>query len=102
MTEIYSGSSYELVSGAPTQAAVIAADDAQTVEFVNTYNEQLIPGTGTVNHFDKDDTDAQNNGWKWTQRSLSEDSALVTETEAETAENVETEETEETTQTPQE
>ena len=102
VTEIYSGSSYELVSGAPTQTAVIAADDAQTVEFVNTYNEQLIPGTGTVNHFDKDDTDAQNNGWKWTQRSLSEDSALVTETEAETAENVETEETEETTQTPQE
>lgn len=92
VTEIYSGSSYELVSGAPTQSASIVADDTQRVEFVNTYNEQLIPGTGTVNHFDKDDTDAQNNGWKWTQQSLSGDSVLVTETE----------ETEETTETPQE
>lgn len=83
VTEIYSGSSYELAAGAPTQTAVIVADTAQSVKFVNTYNEGLKPGTGTVNHFDKDDTDVQNNGWKWVQLSGSENSTLETETEAE-------------------
>lgn len=83
VTEIYSGSSYELAAGAPTQAAVIVADTAQSVKFVNAYNEGLKPGTGTVNHFDKDDTDVQNNGWKWVQLSGSQNSALKAETETE-------------------
>jgi len=86
VTEIYSGSSYELVSGAQTQSAVITAEETQQVQFVNTYSEALIPGTGTVNHFEKDETDVQNNGWKWTQLTLSQNStakaALPQEEEA--------------------
>lgn len=83
VTEIYSGSSYELAAGALTQDTVIIADETQQLSFVNTYNDELKPGTGTVNHFDKDDTDVQNNGWKWVQLSGSENSTLETETEAE-------------------
>lgn len=71
VTEVYSGSSYELTSGGQSQKVVIDADEVQSVEFVNTYNEELIPGTGTVNHFEKDNADVQNNGWKWTRQAQS-------------------------------
>lgn len=89
VTEIYSGSSYELTSGAQTQSAEITAEEDQRVEFVNTYNDQLTPGTGTVNHFEKDDADVQNNGWRWTQLSDSQNSTMKTEEETETTETTE-------------
>lgn len=92
VTEIYSGSSYELAAGVLTQDTVIIADETQQLSFVNTYNDELKPGTGTVNHFDKDDADVQNNGWKWVQLSGSQDSSLKTETGTET-EETEAEET---------
>lgn len=83
VTEVYSGSCYELAAGALTQDTVIIADETQQLSFVNTYNDELKPGTGTVNHFDKDDLDVQNNGWKWVQLSGSQNSALKAETETE-------------------
>lgn len=101
VTEVYSGSSYEIASGAPSQSIVVAADEIQNIAFVNNYNDQLVSGTGTVNHFDKDDTDVQNNGWRWEQRPLSE-SSVLTAADDSTSEAESESETEETAQISQE
>ncbi len=77
VTEVYGGSSYELTSGAQTQSIEnIAAEKTESVTFVNTYNDKLIPGTGVVNHFEKDANDVQNDGWKHSSHTVSPDSTL--------------------------
>lgn len=60
VTEVYSGASYELTSSG-TDMGVIAADEELSMEFSNTYNEELVPGYGAVNHFEYD----ENSGWQW-------------------------------------
>ena len=50
VTEIYSGSSYELTSDA-SQTVTIIAEDAVNTNFSNTFNEKLNGGTGLVNSF---------------------------------------------------
>lgn len=67
VTEVYSGSSYEITS-ASEQTGTIIADQMETVEFTNDYNDRLNGGTSVVNHFtDKaagdtnpDNTDSDN------------------------------------------
>lgn len=60
VTEVYSGTSYELVSEG-TQTGVIAADEELSMEFSNTYDNELVPGYGAVNNFQYD----ENSGWQW-------------------------------------
>lgn len=50
VTEVYSGSSYELTSAA-SQMVTIVAEDAVETNFANTFNEKLNGGTGVVNSF---------------------------------------------------
>lgn len=50
VTEVYSGSSYELTSDA-SQMVTIVAEDAVETNFSNTFNEKLNGGTGLVNRF---------------------------------------------------
>lgn len=71
VTEVYSGASYELVSSG-SQTGVILADQQLSMEFSNTYNDELIPGYGAVNNFQYD----ENSGWQW---SRLEDNAAVSE-----------------------
>lgn len=71
VTEVYSGASYELVSSG-SQTGVILADQQLSMEFSNTYNDELVPGYGAVNNFQYD----ENSGWKW---SRLEDNAAVSE-----------------------
>ncbi len=61
--EVYSGASYTLVSDAE-QYGTILADETIEVDFTNTYNDELKPGTGVTNHFDYSD----DSGWIWTQQ----------------------------------
>lgn len=60
VTEVYSGASYELVSDS-SQTGVIAADEELSMEFVNTYDDELVPGYGAVNNFQYD----EDSGWQW-------------------------------------
>ena len=50
VTEVYSGSSYELTSNG-VQTVIIEAEEDAEVYFNNTFNEQLNGGTGLVNSF---------------------------------------------------
>lgn len=64
VTEVYSGSSYELTTAA-SQSTVIAADEAERagVAFTNTYNESINGGYGVENQFNHDE-----DGWHWNQK----------------------------------
>lgn len=69
VTEIYSGSSYE-VEGLDTKETVIVSDlgvaqggQSASVDFTNIYNEGAIPGYGVTNHFEYGDE-----GWTWEQQ----------------------------------
>lgn len=62
VTEVYSGASYRLETE-PEKTVVIAADDFVTVEFTNTYDEELVPGYGVTNHFEY----SEDEGWQWSQ-----------------------------------
>lgn len=67
VTEVYSGSSY-VIEGEDRKESVIISDigvengygDMASVEFVNVYNDEVIPGYGVTNHFEHGD-----NGWEW-------------------------------------
>lgn len=62
ITEVYSGASYELTSAAEQKVTIMPEGSEEApvkVEFTNTYNNQLNPGYGLVNHFDYD----EENGW---------------------------------------
>lgn len=50
VTEVYSGSSYEITSD-PEKAQTIIADQIVSVDFTNDYDERLNGGTSVVNHF---------------------------------------------------
>ncbi len=60
VTEVYSGSSYELVSDRE-QTATVEAADIVSVEFVNDYNETNHGGGSATNHFEYEAGD----GWSW-------------------------------------
>ena len=64
VTEVYSGSSYELTTEA-SQSTVIAAGDAEraSVAFTNTYNNSINGGSGVENQFSHGEE-----GWDWTQK----------------------------------
>jgi len=62
VTEVYSGSSYRLVTPAVGTATITAAEIA-SVTFVNDYDERQNGGHGITNHFAYD----ADNGWEWTQ-----------------------------------
>ncbi|MGN0352864.1 MAG: DUF5979 domain-containing protein [Roseburia sp.] len=60
VTEVYSGASYRLETE-PEKTAVIAADEFVTVDFSNTYDDELTPGYGVTNHFEY----SEDEGWQW-------------------------------------
>lgn len=63
VTEIYSGASYT-VSGADSRTTtILSVEEMAKVEFVNEYDDELIPGYGVVNNFTYDEDE----GWVWTQ-----------------------------------
>lgn len=82
VTEVYSGSSYEITS-APEQTVTIIADKMETVEFTNDYNDRLNGGTSVVNHFtdkaaggaDKDNTDPEDRKPVWEGEQLKDSNA---------------------------
>lgn len=56
VTEVYSGSSYELTSEASQSAVIVAGDaDRASVAFTNTYNDRINGGTGIENQFTHED-----------------------------------------------
>lgn len=64
VTEVYSGSSYKIISE-PEKTQTIIADETVSVNFTNDYDERLNGGTSVVNHFvdtaaDKPDGDNTN------------------------------------------
>lgn len=68
VTEVYSGSSYE-IEGLDTKETVIISDmgvehggNTASVEFTNVYNDKVIPGYGVTNHFEYGE-----DGWTWEQ-----------------------------------
>lgn len=64
VTEVYSGSSYELTSEASQSTVIVAGDaDRASVAFSNTYNDSTNGGTGVENQFNHDEE-----GWHWTQK----------------------------------
>ena len=67
VTEVYTGSHYELVipeGGDGTETTTIVANRTVSVNFTNDYNEEEKGGHGLANIFDPISTD---NGWEWTQ-----------------------------------
>lgn len=64
VTEVYSGASYTLTSDA-SQTVTIKADEVMEVTFTNTYDDELNPSYGVVNHFEYSESE----GWIWTQSS---------------------------------
>ena len=66
--EVYSGSSYGLTKGDKAQNLTIELNTAGTgvvdvlAEYVNTYDDKLIPGSGVRNHYEKNGS-----GWKGSQ-----------------------------------
>ncbi len=62
VTEVYSGSSYDLVSPA-SGTVTISAAEVVSVTFENDYDERVNGGHGITNHFAYD----PDNGWEWTQ-----------------------------------
>lgn len=68
--EIYTGQSYELVSEGVQTVTIIPQEEEEeegppTVEFINDYNDRLIPQVGVVNEFTQSESGA---GWEWNQR----------------------------------
>lgn len=64
VTEVYSGSSYELSGGERTQSAVIGAEEAAKLHFTNRWNGGQVGGTSVTNHFSY-----QTDHWDWTPQS---------------------------------
>ena len=67
VTEVYSGSSYQVV-GDNVATTVISAEDPAEVSFVNTYDDENNGGSSIVNHFDYTE-----GTWTWTQQTDSTD-----------------------------
>lgn len=76
VTEVYSGSSYE-VTGDAEQTTQIAADEMVSVAFENRYDGTLNGGSSVVNHFeftpqenteDDQNQSAKNGVWDWKQQ----------------------------------
>lgn len=59
--EVYAGASYEVTSDDSIETEIIAEETAN-VSFTNDYNDNLIYGTGVVNHFEYDGI-----AWTWHQ-----------------------------------
>lgn len=75
VTEVYSGSSYQIV-GDNVEAAAITADTAAQVSFANTYDGSNNGGSSIVNHFTytaPEGTDSEEGTWNWTQQTDSTD-----------------------------
>ncbi len=63
VTEVYSGSSYELTAEG-VRSAVIAADQVVSVSFENEYTWEDRSGSGIQNHFEYE----EESGWSWTRQ----------------------------------
>lgn len=63
VTEVYSGSSYELTSEGSQTATIAAGETAASVVFTNTYNEGINGGYGVENQFTYEDGE-----WHWNQK----------------------------------
>lgn len=79
VTEVYSGSSYQIV-GDNVEIAAITADTAAQVSFANTYDGQNNGGSSVLNHFtyttesQSEDGSGQSSGtWSWSQHTDSTD-----------------------------
>ena len=71
-THSSAGTQAAVAEGIPAGTRVILADQQLSMEFSNTYNDELVPGYGAVNNFQYD----ENSGWQW---SRLEDNAAVSE-----------------------
>ena len=66
--EVYSGSSYQLSGSNNTQKLTIQLNTEGTgvvdvlAEYINTYNDKLVPGAGVRNHYERND-----GGWTGSQ-----------------------------------
>ena len=75
VTEVYSGSSYQIV-GNDAATAVISAETPAQVSFANTYDGSNNGGSSIVNHFTytaPEGTDSQEGTWNWTKQTDSTD-----------------------------
>lgn len=75
VTEVYSGSSYQIV-GNDVATAVISAETPAQVSFANTYDGSNNGGSSIVNHFTytaPEGTDSQEGTWNWTKQTDSTD-----------------------------
>lgn len=75
VTEVYSGSSYQIV-GNNVATAVISAETSAQVSFANTYDGSNNGGSSIVNHFTytaPEGTDSGEGTWNWTQQTDSTD-----------------------------
>ena len=75
VTEVYSGSSYQIV-GNYVATAVISAETPAQVSFANTYDGSNNGGSSIVNHFTYtalEGTDSGEGTWNWTQQTDSTD-----------------------------
>ena len=75
VTEVYSGSSYQIV-GNNVATAVISAETSAQVSFANTYDGSNNGGSSIVNHFTytaHEGTDSGEGTWNWTQQTDSTD-----------------------------
>ena len=61
VTEVYSGAGYRMESAPSVEVEIVAGEQADA-SFTNDYNDQLIYGTGVVNHFAYDGM-----GFSWEQ-----------------------------------
>ncbi|MCI8625427.1 MAG: hypothetical protein HFI40_03970 [Lachnospiraceae bacterium] len=75
--EVYSGSSYTLVSDAE-QVVTIPASGTATAAFVNDYNKRQNEGYGITNHFEYGiDPETGISGWEWIQLEDNTDGSAV-------------------------
>ena len=75
VTEVYSGSSYQIV-GNNVATAVISAETSAQVSFANTYDGSNNGGSSIVNHFTytaPEGIDSGEGTWNWTQQTDSTD-----------------------------
>ena len=64
VTEVNSGTNYELVTD-ETVTATVSLEEVAEVRFTNRYNEKHYGGGSIINSFTYSETDEQN--WTWTQ-----------------------------------
>jgi hypothetical protein len=63
VTEVYTGSSYQLSAGERTQSVTMGGEESPRVSFTNRWNGEEVGGTSVNNHFVYSAAEGR---WDWT------------------------------------